>query len=185
MKTYLWKFFADYEKEEKWLNEMAAKGLALTDYSTLRYTFEECEPGEYIYRIEYLENRGRHPETIHYIRFMEDSGIEHIATFRNTWVYFRKKAADGAFEIYSDIESRIRHYQRISKIWLTVGIAELCLSFSQLPGIIDYFRGVNSYGLFSLVVGSSVILLSCVFFGNWRRYAKKIKWLKRERELHE
>ncbi len=29
----------EYEKEEKWLNEMAAKGLALVDYSVFRYSF--------------------------------------------------------------------------------------------------------------------------------------------------
>ena len=31
----------DSEKEEKWLNEMSAKGLALVDYTWFRYAFEE------------------------------------------------------------------------------------------------------------------------------------------------
>jgi len=33
MTTKLWKAFWDYEKEEAWLNEMSAKGLALTSYT--------------------------------------------------------------------------------------------------------------------------------------------------------
>ena len=46
----------EYEKEEKWLNEMASKGLALVDYSIFRYSFEPCEPGEYSFKIQLLEH---------------------------------------------------------------------------------------------------------------------------------
>ena len=47
----------EFEKEEKWLNEMSAKGLALVDYSWCRYSFEENEPGEYTNKIQLLEHR--------------------------------------------------------------------------------------------------------------------------------
>ena len=33
-------------EEEKWLNNMAAKGLALTGVWLFRYEFEDSEPGE-------------------------------------------------------------------------------------------------------------------------------------------
>ena len=36
-----------FDKEENWLNEMAAKGLALVGVGFCRYEFEECTPGEY------------------------------------------------------------------------------------------------------------------------------------------
>lgn len=39
MKKVIYKAYYDYEKEEKWLKEMSAKGLALINYSWLRYTF--------------------------------------------------------------------------------------------------------------------------------------------------
>ena len=188
MKSYLRKVFYDYEKEEAWLNSMAAKGMAMTDYTWLRYTFEDCTPGEYIYRIEYIEHKANHPETHRYIRFMEESGVEHITTFQTglwTWVYFRKRAADGPFEIYSDMESRIKHYRRISNVWLAVGFAQVFLSFGQMPGVLSYIRGENQYGLVSLAVSMLVLLAAGLFFGLWRRYAKKIKRLKREREIHE
>jgi len=61
MTTKVWKAFLDYEKEEKWLNEMVAKGFAMTAYSWCHYTFENCVPGEYIYRIELLEHSVNHP----------------------------------------------------------------------------------------------------------------------------
>ena len=102
MTTKRWNVFYDHEKEEKWLNEMVAKGLAMTNYRFYRYTFEECSRGEYIYRIEFLKNPVTHTDSIKYIQFMEDNGAKHIASITK-WVYFRKKSADGPFEIYSDL----------------------------------------------------------------------------------
>lgn len=40
---WVWQF----DNEENWLNEMAAKGLALVGVGFCRYEFEECTPGEY------------------------------------------------------------------------------------------------------------------------------------------
>ena len=49
-------FFAwDFDKEEKWLNELAAKGLSLIGVGLFRYEFEETLPGEYSYKLELLE----------------------------------------------------------------------------------------------------------------------------------
>ena len=62
MRHSIMKLFMDYEKEEKWLNDMSAKGLQLVHYSFPRYTFEEGEPGEYTYRIQLLENIPSHLE---------------------------------------------------------------------------------------------------------------------------
>ena len=45
MKHIVYKPYWDYEKEERWLNDMAAKGLALSDYSWCRYAFEETPRG--------------------------------------------------------------------------------------------------------------------------------------------
>ncbi|MBQ3859711.1 MAG: DUF2812 domain-containing protein, partial [Clostridia bacterium] len=49
MRTTVRKWFWgwDFDKEEAWLNEMAAKGLALVSVGLGRYEFEETEPGEY------------------------------------------------------------------------------------------------------------------------------------------
>lgn len=47
-----------------------------------------------------------------YLRFMEDAGIEQVASL-GRWVYFRKQTDGGAFELFSDIDSRIKHLWRI------------------------------------------------------------------------
>ena len=184
MKKKVWKLFCDYEKEEVWINEMAKRGLALTDYTFARYTFDECERGEYIYRIERLDNKMDNAERDRYISFMEENGAEHIADYF-AWIYFRKKAKDGTFVIYSDLESRIKHYKGIADTMLIMGFAELCISFSQISTIIDYIRGEAVYGGFRIVLSAMIIIITVMFFGFWIKYAKKISKLRREREIHE
>jgi hypothetical protein len=124
MKKIIKKAFWDFEKEEKWLNEMAVKGLAMTDYSWCRYVFNSSEPGEYIYRIELLKEPVTHPESEKYINFMEDTGAEFVGSYMK-WVYFRKKASEGEFEIYSDTDSKIAHYKKIINYWNFFAIVEL------------------------------------------------------------
>lgn len=109
----------DYEKEEKWLNEMSAKGLQLVSTSIFKYVFEEGAPNEYQYRLEFLNQYPTHPESLTYIRFLEETGVEHIGSLMR-WVYFRKKTADGPFDLYSDLTSKIKHYKLILALLLTL-----------------------------------------------------------------
>lgn len=164
MKHIIHKLYWNYEREEKWLNDMSAKGLALIDYSVSRYVFEDCNPGEYIYRIELLENWPSHPESKKYIGFMEENGVEHITSYMR-WVYFRKKASDGEFNIYSDIDSRIKHYQRVSTLYTILFIMNAinCINmfsqfftFNDLSYILTFPAGclclAVSLGLLSLAL---------------------------------
>lgn len=112
MKKVLWKWYINYEREEKWLNAMAEKGWAMTGYTWCRYEFTKCAPGEYQYRIELLENMAGHSESLKYLDFLSESGIEHVASYMR-WIYLRKKAGDTPFDLFSDIDSRIRHYRRV------------------------------------------------------------------------
>jgi hypothetical protein len=53
-------FVWDFEKEERWLNEMAMNGWALCYVGLCRYTFEKCEPGEYTIRLDARARSGIH-----------------------------------------------------------------------------------------------------------------------------
>ena len=79
MKYVIWKAYWDYEKEEQWLNEMSARGMAITDYSWCRYVFTDAPNGAYNYRIELLEYMPTHPESMAYLRFLEENGVEVVA----------------------------------------------------------------------------------------------------------
>lgn len=177
MKKIIYKWFIDWEKEEKWINEMAAKGLALTSIGFCRFEFEECAPGEYTYRCEFLENPASHPESEQYIRFMEETGCEHIASWMK-WVYFRKKTADGAFELFSDNESKIKYLKRILFIPALIGGLNLYIGAFNLFLAIVNSSHVNYLGLINLVLGLFLLAL-------FAKYFKKLKKLKAEQNLFE
>ncbi len=167
----------EYEKEEKWLNEMAAKGLALVDYSIFRYSFEPCEPGEYSFKIQLLEHNPNHPESEQYIRFMEETGAEQVASYLN-WVYFRKKTSEGAFEIFSDIESRLKHYILIKKHLVPFGILNLCVGISN---VINCWFNIREIFWVPFINISLAVLI----FAGLSGINKKIKALKKESEIYE
>ena len=115
---------------------MSARGMAFSDYSWCRYVFADAPDNQYIYRIELLENLPTHPESIAYLRFLEENGVECVSSYMR-WVYLRKNASEGPFDIYTDIDSKIRHYQRISIFWTTLMIVEFTAAFVNLAvGII-------------------------------------------------
>lgn len=167
----------DFEKEEKWLNEMSAKGLALVDYSFCRYSFEPCEPGEYSFKIQLLEHNPNHPESEQYIRFMEETGAEQVASYLN-WVYFRKKTAEGAFELFSDIESKMNHLILVKKLLLPFGILNISVAFMNFINL-----GINAPNY--LWVPFINVACAVLIFAGLSGINKKIKALKKEHNIFE
>lgn len=187
MKHIIRKAFWDYEKEEKWINEMASKGLVFENYSWLKYEFEEAPAGEYIYRIIFLENPVDHPESKKYIEFLEETGAEYVSHYMK-WVYFRKKATDGAFKIYSDIDSKLKHYKRVNLYWLAFAALELTAGFINVFMSTLYYNveGLSS-GLSSInyIIGTPLIVLGILFLFISAPVRRKIKHLEREKTIRE
>lgn len=188
MKHTVRKIFLNYEKEEEWLNEMSAKGMALIYYSWCRYVFEETPNNEYIYRIELLEKSPTSAESIPYIRFLEESGVECVASVLN-WVYLRKKSTEGAFDIYSDIESKIRYYKRINVFYNTATLLELIIGLSNICiGVVNLKLGseyIFPFGFINIIEGSLLVLLGLLFLRLGSQNRKRIKSLKLERAIRE
>ena len=109
-----WFWVWDFEKEERWLNEMALQGWVLDSVGVCTYNFIKCEPGEYSVRLE------MRPYDEGYVNFMNETGAEFVGRMI-MWIYFRKKAADGPFDLYSDIDSKIAHLDRIGKMLAAIG----------------------------------------------------------------
>jgi len=188
MEVKRWKLFLDFEKEEAWLNNQVARGLAMIHYTFGRYTFEECEPGEYIYRIELLKDSVTSPDNLRYLQFVEDSGAEHVDSYLN-WVYFRKATAEGPFDIYTDLESRIAHYQRILKLYLLMVPLVLVGFISQFISFISIaesgFQEIAAH-LFVFSPLIPLVAVSILLYGRMLpRLAKKVKLMKREQDIRE
>lgn len=180
MRQTIYKFFFawDFEKEEKWLNEMSAKGLQLVSVGFCKYVFEKGMQGEYTYKLEFLENLPSNYQSTSYIDFLKETGIEYIGSvFR--WVYFRKKATSGKFEIYSDIESRIKHYKRIMALLAVLtplGIFTAILNWSRFSKEGDASR---------LVLVSITALLAVLLILGIAKISRQIKRLKKEKLIRE
>ncbi|MCL2539556.1 MAG: DUF2812 domain-containing protein [Oscillospiraceae bacterium] len=186
MKSVVWKWFLNFEKEEEWLNTMSAKGFALIDYFFCRYLFQDSAPGEYIYRIELLEHPPTHPESQQYLNFMSENGSECISSWIR-WVYFRKRSESGPFDIYSDIDSRIAHYRRVGTLLLCIAVAEFCIGSSLLGVIINdtLFRTPSVIYPANLIVLCVLWGLGAVLLLTWNAMRKKTKKLKQEKRVWE
>lgn len=190
MKKYIvHKIYWNYEKEERWLNEMASKGLHFIDYTFCRYLFVKGAPAEYVYRIELLPNLVAHPESQSYIEFMESVGVEYMGKWWR-WVFFRKKASLGPFEIFSDYDSKIRHYKRVSALMGSLGALNLfAFLLNVANGIISASVRNNSHIFNFFTYISPLVLLNGIIAVclTWLviSFMKKVKRLKKEKQLHE
>lgn len=174
----VYKLFINYEKEEKWLNEMSGKGFNLVNYTWGCYRFEKGRPGEYVYRIELLKELPNHPESEDYIEFLSDSGIEHVTSYAR-WAYFRRKADQGAFNLYSDYDSRIQHHQRIAVMMGIIMMSNLVSGITMLNWRMSNGKEFPLYiSTLNLIVA---LLLATIVISQYLR----ISQLKKEREIHE
>ena len=162
-----------FDKEEKWLNEMSIKGLQLCDIGFCRYTFQEGNPGKYLYRLELLDNWPSHNKSMEYIRFLEDTGVEYIGSMMR-WIYSRKKTETGEFDLFSDINSRIKHLDRMLYL---VGI----LGGLNIVNTVNSFFNWHSLKIPSILCCAVSLLLG---YGFLRLFLMRHR-LKKESLLHE
>lgn len=167
----------NYEKEEKWLNEMCAKGLALISVGFCRYEFENCLPAEYKVCLEFLENGRNNVETEKYIEFVEDTGAEHIGTFKR-WAYFRKKNKNENFNLFSDNTSLIKHISRIIRFIFIILLLNLFVGIYNLYCYFDFHSKINLLGAVNIVL----FILGSI--GLIRLFIKRKK-LKNEQKIFE
>lgn len=164
-----WFWVWEFDKEEKWLNDMAKRGWALDGVGFAKYDFVEAEPGEYTVRLEMLDHQPASAEGQDYIDFVEETGAEYIGNLMK-WVYFRKKTADGQFDLFSDIDSRVKHLDRIVKMLIGIALINLGIGFNNLR-----FGGV---GLINIAC-AALLGFACM------KLNRKKEALQKERSLHE
>lgn len=172
-----WFWIWDFDKEERWLNEMAAKGLALVGVGWCRYDFEDCAPGEYRVALEMPENSPWSAEGQKYVEFVEETGAEHVGTF-SRWVYFRKKASEGGFAMFSDNASKVKHLTRIMNFLLLFSAINL---YNALYNLWMYFFRSSPIN----VVGFLSLFVSVLFGWGWLRLNSKRKKLRTEQTIFE
>jgi len=148
---YKWFWAWNDDREEAWLSEMARDGLHLKQVTLGSYTFEQGEPENYVYRLDYRAIKSKDKES--YLQLFEDAGWEHVGEMSG-WVYFRIKANPGeAPEIFSDAESKMGKYQRIM-MYLVILLPIMLILRPSTAG---------RYGTFSFVVEALFAVLMLLY----------------------
>jgi len=84
MTKRVFRYFFDFaDGQEKWLNEMAAKGWRLVKCGQLSYEFERCEPGEYEYAVDFVADKS-YAKSRDYRAFLESMGYRTF--YKNVYV---------------------------------------------------------------------------------------------------
>lgn len=111
------KIFWNMAEEEKWLNEMAAKGHILKKYSAFGvYTFVDGTPQALNYKVDYKLFK-RKADYQSYLALFEDAGWEHVyGTKGGGSHYFLPKVPEAGTEIFSDTESAAARYKVLYQI---------------------------------------------------------------------
>ena len=167
----------DFDKEEKWLNEMAAKGLSLVSVGFCKYEFEDSLPGEYKICLQLLDKMPRHPESKKYIDFLETTGAEQVGSFTR-WVYFRKKATEGDFELFSDNDSRLKYLSSVISFVSLITVGNWIAGINNVFIATTFPSPINYVGILNLLIG---------LVGTWGiiRLMRKRKKMKQDGQLFE
>ncbi len=164
----------DYEEEEEFLREQHNQGWKLVKYTLPGfYTFEQCEPEDMVYRLDFCQARGSNkPE---YLQMYKDYGWEYMFDV-NSWSYFRKPVSEteGDIEIFSDNESRLELIDRVLKFRLMpLVVVFLCCLVPQLCMQSARWAGGDRTGMgFAIFFGVMFLLYLCLFIHCGRGYRR-------------
>ncbi len=101
----------DWQQEEEWLREQHKKGLKFVRYNLI-YVFEECEPEDVVYQLDF---KGSDRDYEEYIQMFKDCGWEYLQDFAG-YSYFRKPAREmkeNEEGIFCDEESRLEMIKNV------------------------------------------------------------------------
>ncbi|MBN1584414.1 MAG: DUF2812 domain-containing protein [Anaerolineae bacterium] len=109
VRKFRWFWAWQDRQEEMWLESMAREGWHLKHVAFLNYTFEQGEPQNVVYCLDYRSGK----DLAEYLEFIQGAGWEYIGRMSG-WHYFRLPVEAGqTAEFYTDPESKIAKYQRI------------------------------------------------------------------------
>ena len=149
----------NHEKEQEYLREQHKHGWKFLKVTGIgMYHFEECQPEDVIYQLDYNQEGSEHKDE--YLKMFADCGWEYIQEFVG-YSYFRKSVADmkEEEEIFCDVESRLAMLERVYKGRLL----PLLVVFSAC--LLPQFIMNLSYGRYALAaLMGSVLAIYVVFF---------------------
>lgn len=134
--------------QEKWLNKMSSKGYRLIRTGKMLYEFEQCNPNEFQYRIDFIGEKSK-TGADEYRSFLEDMGYKvffkninlnyslgkarwrpwaekggriatNATTFNRELLIVEKKNDGKPFELHTSYEDKARYYTNLRSPWLLI-----------------------------------------------------------------
>lgn len=163
-----WKFTLDKDDEEVWLNDWCQQGWAMVSFFMGVVSFVPCQPGEFIYRIDLIPGQFlRAHDYEGYVLFMDEMGVEILQRW-GRWVYLRKRAEEGPFEVYTDVESKIALYRRIRGLFLWAFVIVVLGSFSAWNLLFQFPEDMFARGLVGLYIVMYAMFLRAIWRCSWK-----------------
>lgn len=180
---------ADFEREERWLNEMSRRGWNFVSTNGLIYRFEAGQAGEYLYKIE-LPDESRAGGNGEYERFLTECGLEVVWHFKD-WIYLRRRAADGPIETADNTRAQLSLINRASGYAADILCRLLCVlaALSVVSLVVSSLLAAGSavaeflHGFSMSVAVSGMVALALVFTPLMRRLRRRADALMREMSL--
>lgn len=183
------------EEMERYLNKMSNEGWQCCDIVRDELCFMRGEENEYTYRVQYFYE-SRDGEKDDYLRTLGETGAALVGEYGEALI-LRKKTADGAFELYSDLDSQIAALERRRAHSRNMMLGALVLAL--LRGERAY-RAISEYGFSSwldtqldspvymvltILIVAGLLAGGIAGMASARREGKKIEELKRRRVIGE
>ncbi len=149
----------DKDKETEWLNSMTQDGWAMTGFFGGFYHFDSCEKSAYSYQVDFTDRFFSVSNS--YREFMREMGIEIVANW-GFWTVLRKPASTGEFQLYTDVDSQMKHYTKIRRMFKVAAIIEIICLFIQLWYAVTYAYYL-SYA-FALLAGVLALVIANAAF---------------------
>lgn len=172
----VFKIFMDaIDAQERWLNRMSAQGWRLIKVQSFSYTFENCEPSRFIYKIQFVVEKSK-KELEDYKFLLKQSQIRffnkginvgkfsfgsrrwrpygkrggNIASFPGTMnselLIMEQENTGDEFHIFSDRDSKYRYYSTVQSIYILACVVLTLTFLSSPPTPYHLFQNWNQYG---------------------------------------
>lgn len=183
------------EEMERYLNKMSNEGWQCCEIVRDELRFMRGEENEYTYRVQYFYE-SRDGEKDDYLRTLSETGAALVGEYGEALI-LRKKTADGAFELYSDLDSQIAALERRRTHSRNMMLGALVLAL--LRGERAY-RAISEYGFSSwldtqldspvymvltILIVAGLLVGGIASMASARREGRKIEELKRRRVIEE
>ena len=180
---------------ERYLNKMSHEGWQCCEIVRDELRFVRGEQDEYTYRVQYFYE-SRDGEKDDYLRTLGETGAALVGEYGEALI-LRKKTADGAFELYSDLDSKIAALEKRRSHARNMMLGALVLVL--LRGNYAY-KAISQYGfsnwlntqldspvymVLTILIVAGLLAGGIASMISVRREGKKIEELKRRRMIEE